>query len=82
MAVSAFREPKERKNSGRPEVLLTSSVIFDQNALLTYLVLPWSLITSLPNFLFTLSCRCSRLPELELKLYGDGLPSPGSSGEP
>lgn len=46
----------------------TSSVIFDQNALLTYLVLPWSLMTSLPNFLFTLSGRCVTLLELELKL--------------
>lgn len=46
----------------------TSSVILDQNALLTYLVLPWSLMTNLPNFLLTFSGRCATLPELELKL--------------
>lgn len=59
----------------------TSSVIFDQNALLTYLVLPWSLITSLPNFLLTVSVRCVRLPELELKLYRYGRPSPSAEGD-
>lgn len=53
---------------GRPGSAPTSSVILDQKALLTYLVLPWSLMTSLPNFLLTLSWRCNRLPELELNL--------------